>query len=332
MRNRSGYILLACLLIGTAKAQEPQFTQFYASPMYLNPAFTGLTFEHRFTASYRRQWPGIMKSYTTYMAGYDYNLSDLNSGIGGFVLQDRAGISNLKTTLGGINYAYRFRVKKTAEVRAGLSAALVQKKVDYAPLVFNDQLVTGAPISVELSPEPITYLDMGAGVVYNTDSYWFGLAAKHINQANASMLGGNEPLPVYLSAHGGYRYVISETGGTRSKLEEFVSASFNFRKIESNDQLDIGAYYFKSFMNAGIWYRGLPFKRYKAGYPNRESIAILIGLEIPDKMFRIGYSYDITVSGLGISNTQGSHEIAMVYEIAKKRKRTRRVVVSCPKF
>jgi type IX secretion system PorP/SprF family membrane protein len=332
MQIKTALLSVVVLAAVCATAQEPQFTQFYASPMYLNPAFTGLTYEHRFTAGYRRQWPGLQRGFTTFMAGYDYNLADLNSGIGAMVLQDRAGLANLVTTTGGLNYAYRFKIKRGAEIRAGMMAALTQKRVDNSKLVFNDQLITGSPLSSDLRADPLTYLDMGAGALLNTDTYWFGLSAKHINQPNGSLVGNVEPLPVYLSLHGGYRYVISESGGTRSKLEEFISASFNVRKMQQNDQLDVGAYYFKSFMNVGVWYRGLPLKRYKPGYPNRESLCLLLGLEIPDKMFRIGYSYDITVSSLGVGTTQGAHEVALIYEIAKKKMRNRRVLVSCPKF
>ena len=118
-------------------------------------------------------------------------------------------------------------------------------------------------------------------------------------------------LPVSVNVHGGYRYIISARGAGRTKLEEFVSASMQYRREQRYDQLDIGAYYFKSFINLGLWYRGLPLKHYKPGYPNRESVAILVGFEIPDRNFRIGYSYDVTVSKLGISNSQGSHEISI---------------------
>src|SRR3954470_19629164 len=105
----SFFIFMSCLSL---MAQDPQFTQFYASPLYLNPAFTGLTYEHRFALNYRNQWPGINTAYTTYMASYDYNISNLNSGIGLFALQDRAGSSNLVTTQYGANYAYRIKIDK----------------------------------------------------------------------------------------------------------------------------------------------------------------------------------------------------------------------------
>ena len=101
------------------KAQDPQFTQFYAAPMYLNPAFTGVTYEHRFVANYRNQWPGISKAYQTYMASYDYNMNDINSGLGITVMQDRAGTAGLTHSQFGVNYAYHFKVSKFSEIRLG---------------------------------------------------------------------------------------------------------------------------------------------------------------------------------------------------------------------
>ena len=326
------FILLTVISL-SANAQDPQFTQFYAAPLYLNPAFTGLTYEHRFTANYRNQWPGVKTAYSTYMATYDYNVSNMNSGIGGFILQDRAGTSNLVTTMGGVNYAYRVKVGKYSEVRAGVSLVMNQKKIDNTRLIFNDQFITGSSVSQDALPvDKVSYFDMGLGALYNSSNYWLGFSARHINQPNASMVGNIEPLPISGSLHGGYRFIISARGSGKTKLEEFVSASFNIRHEQKYDQLDIGAYYFKSFVNVGLWYRGLPIKKYKPGYPNRESIALLVGLEIPDKNFRVGYSYDATVSNLKINNTQGAHEVSIVYEIASKRKRNKRALVSCPKF
>lgn len=315
--------------------QDPQFTQFYASPLYLNPAFTGLTYEHRFSINFREQWPGIKTAYRTGMFSYDYNISNLNSGIGIFLLTDRAGTSNLVTQQQGLNFAYRFKINKYSEFRLGILMATVQKKLDFTNLIFNDQLANGpgsGPSRDALGAERVRYFDMGCGALYNSTNYWIGASAKHINQPNASMTGEVNPLPVFVSVHGGYRYIISARGSGKTKLEEFLSASFHYKREQRYDQFDIGAYYFKSFLNLGVWYRGLPFKRYKPGYPNRESLALLVGFEVPDKNFRVGYSYDITVSRLGLNNTKGAHEISLVYEVAKKRKRNKRALVSCPKF
>ena len=43
----------------TLQAQDPQFSQYYAAPLYLNPAFTGSEMLPRIGANYRNQWPGI---------------------------------------------------------------------------------------------------------------------------------------------------------------------------------------------------------------------------------------------------------------------------------
>lgn len=333
MMKRHLYSWFCTIVSLAALAQAPQFTQFYAAPIFLNPAFTGLTYEHRFTANARDQWRGISTAYKTGMFTYDYNLSDLNSGIGGFVFQDIAGTSRLTTTQFGFSYAYRVKINKYSEFRMGTIVGITQKRYDYKDLIFNDQLISQAVATSEaVDNSRINYMDLGLGGLYNSTNYWFGMAAKHINQPNASLTGSIEPLPVYISAHGGYRYIISARGAGRTKLEEFVSASVNYRRERRYDQFDIGAYYFKSFVNLGAWYRGLPFKRYKPGYTNRESIALLVGFEIPDKNFRIGYSYDFTISRLGINNSQGSHELSFSYEVAKKRKRNKRALVSCPKF
>jgi len=267
------------------------------------------------------------------MAAYDYNISNMNSGVGLFVLQDKAGTSNLVSTQSGLNFAYRIKLGKFSEARAGVMLSMNQKKLDFTKLRFNDQYISGSSVSHDaLAIDKANYFDMGVGALFNSDNLWLGMAAKHINQPNASMTGNIEPLPVYVSIHGGYRYIIEARGSGKTKLEEFISASFHYRHEQKYDQFDIGAYYFKNMINVGLWYRGLPFKRYKPGYPNRESVALLVGLEIPDKNFRVGYSFDITVSRLGFNNSIGAHEVSLVYEIASKRKRNRRILVSCPKF
>ncbi len=325
------FIFLSC--VTKLFAQDPQFTQFYANPLFLNPAFTGLTYEHRFAATYRNQWPGIKKTYTSYMASYDYNASDLNSGIGVFALQDVAGTSNFVSTQGGLNFAYRVKTGKASEARGGVMLSFNQKKIDDTRLIFNDQFITGSSRSLDiLEQNKITYFDMGVGALFNSRNYWGGMAVKHINQPNVSMTGNIEVLPIFFTMHGGYRYVIKAMGSSRTKLVEYVSLSANYRHEAKYDQFDIGGYYFNKLINVGLWYRGLPYKKYKLGYPSREGISILVGLEIPERNLRIGYSYDITISRLGFSNTVGAHEVTIVYEVAQKRKRNKRVLVTCPKF
>lgn len=312
------------------KAQDPQFTQFYAAPMYLNPAFTGVTYEHRFVANYRNQWPGIKKAYQTYMASYDYNLSDLNSGLGITVMQDRAGTAGLTHTQFGVNYAYHFKISKFAEIRMGANLNYNMKRLDFNKLKFNDQINSGSSISLDAANyEQLNFMDFAAGALLNSTEYWLGLSTKHLTQPNSSLIGDRVPLPLTISLHGGYRFIIEQ----KSKdLKRYVSPAFNYRHQQKYDQLDIGVYYYHLPLNVGLWYRGLPFKKYEATYSSRETIAVLVGFDITEYNLRVGYSYDLTISKLGISNSMGGHEISLIYEVAKKKKRNKRILVSCPKF
>ena len=313
------------------KAQDPQFTQFYASPMYLNPAFTGLTYEHRFVANYRNQWPGVSKTYQTYMASYDYNLSDINSGIGITIMQDRAGTAGLTHTQFGANYAYHFKISKFAEIRLGANLSYNMKRLDFSKLKFNDQLVTGSNTSIEAANyEQLNFMDFAAGALLNSTEYWLGFSAKHLTQPNSSLVGDRVPLPLSISLHGGYRFIIEQK--TKNEIKRYISPAFNYRHELNNDQLDIGIYYYHLPLNVGLWYRGLPFKKYAPTYSSRESVAILVGFDLTEYNLRVGYSYDLTISKLGISSSLGAHEISLVYEIAKKKKKNKRVLVSCPKF
>src|SRR6202000_2562217 len=82
------------------KAQDPQFTQFYANPLYLNPAFAGTARCPRIALNYRNQWPNLASqgsSYVTYSASYDMHLDALAGGIGVLVTTDNQA-NRLKTT------------------------------------------------------------------------------------------------------------------------------------------------------------------------------------------------------------------------------------------
>jgi len=69
--NKMNKIILSFLLISVGLiglAQDQQFTQFYAVPTAMNPAFAGANLQSRFAMQYRNQWLGIPKGYRSYVA------------------------------------------------------------------------------------------------------------------------------------------------------------------------------------------------------------------------------------------------------------------------
>jgi len=113
---------VACLLSFSAVGQDIQLTQFYASPLYLNPAFAGANVCSRFTTNYRNQWPSIKKAYTTYAVSFDHSLPKLNSGIGILATNDIAGTGGLRTTSFSGLYSYEAWINRKMAVRAGVQA------------------------------------------------------------------------------------------------------------------------------------------------------------------------------------------------------------------
>jgi type IX secretion system PorP/SprF family membrane protein len=121
MKKLYTFLLLSFLLLShkIIKAQDPQFTQFYANPLYLNPAFAGSTICPRICFNYRNQWPGIPATYTTTSASFDRYVYGIKSGIGLLVTNDQAGAGTIKTTnVSGI-YSYQLTITRSFSINEG---------------------------------------------------------------------------------------------------------------------------------------------------------------------------------------------------------------------
>lgn len=334
MKPRLGCaILFLLLLCGRASAQDPHFTQFYALPTYLSPAFAGTTVQSRFGLQFRDQWPSIPGAFVSFNFAADQYLRKLNSGIGLIATRDQAGSGALSTTSITAQYAYEIRLKHKVYLRPALQIGYVSRAVDHSKLIFNDQLARGDGSSTNshLGRQSVSYTDLGSGLLLFGPQLWFGVAVQHMNRPNQSLLEGESVLPSQFNVHGGYRFPLSSGGMVRKDAQTIVAA-FNYRAQGKFDQLDIGAYYERDPFFAGVWYRGLPVKSYKAGIANNDAVALLVGFKVGD--WRFGYSYDVTISRLAM-NSGGAHELTTIFEIADKRKRNsmaRRRVVPCAKF
>src|ERR687890_2099287 len=67
------FISYFIFLFVKANAQDPHFSQFFASPLTLNPALTGkFDGELRVAGNYRNQWPTINRAFTTTTVSVDF--------------------------------------------------------------------------------------------------------------------------------------------------------------------------------------------------------------------------------------------------------------------
>lgn len=323
-------LLALSTLVGSG--QDQQYTQFYAASTYLNPAFVGNTIQHRIIGNYRHQWPSIPGAFVSYNASYDIAVPTINSGFGVMFSHDKAGSAGLTYTSINLQYAYEVQLNRNLFFKPGLQWGFNWAGLDYAELIFGDQLVRGGDVSTSevFSLDRVRYFDFSSGMLLYNESFWWGISAHHINQPNQSILGGESGLPMKYSMHGGYRMPIRIVDAP-NRAQAFVAA-FNYKGQGRFDQVDVGVYYELDPFVLGVWYRGIPgFKAYQPGYSNNDALAALVGYQVG--YWKFGYSYDITISRL-ITNTGGTHELSIIYEWAgesvplSKKKR----IIPCAKF
>lgn len=314
-------------------AQHYQFSQFYAAQTYLNPAFTGASACTRLSVNYRNQWSKIPGEFNTYQVSLDKPLKKYNSGIGFTFFNDRAGVNALKSTQFNAMYAYELKINKRLVARAGITSGFTQRGIDNNNLLFGDQIARNAGTSVEsYQYDRLLYFDASAGYLMYGESWWGGIAVHHLNKPNQSLTGDVSRLPMEVKLHGGYKYKIDDESD-KSKDQHFVSAALNYKKSARFNQIDLGAYYAKSYLVFGLWYRGIPVVHEPTDwYKNNDAIIFLIGIS-GDKA-QVGYSFDYTMGKLTLQSSGGTHELSMTYLLCGKRKGKKKklIVVSCPKF
>jgi len=329
-------LLLFCFVMShPSVAQDPQFSQFYSAPLYLNPAFTGNTIQGRVGGNYRKQWSGIPGAFTSYSFFYDHNLDKFNSGVGILLVKDKAGSAGLRfTKIGGL-YAYKMAVTRKLFVNVGIRASYAAQTMNFHELQFGDQLLRDDLFFTleTFTNTSVSYFDMSMGTIFYTRSFWIGASFDHLTRPKYSFSEHDARLPIKYSIHGGYILPIRKT--EKGQVTRSMKIAANYKSQLEWNQLDIGTYFKIYSYIAGVWYRGIPlFKAYKQGYSNNDAIVLMIGYKVQDYL-SIGYSYDITISKLGLV-TKGSHEISIIYEFAqpeyKRDQRRKRFMVPCAKF
>lgn len=312
-------LLLLTAVLQEVRAQDPQFTQFYANPLYLNPAFAGSVRCPRFVLNYRNQWPAIPGNFVTYSASYDQHFDGINGGLGLLVTNDVAGEGTLNTlNVSGI-YSYHLEVNRNFSIKAGFQATYAQRTLDWNKLTFGDQIdsrygfIYGTQET--FGPNSVSFVDFSAGVIGYSEKFFIGFSAHHLTQPDQSFLVPSSRLPMKITAHTGA--VIPLSRKTRFNDPAKISPNILFQQQQDFRQINLGMYFQKSPFIAGLWYR------------NKDAFIVLVGLQ--QGLFKFGYSYDVTVSRL-TNATAGAHEVSFAMQIDCKPKKKRYRTINCPSF
>ncbi len=318
--------LIASLVFGSqlVRAQDHQFTQFYASPLYMNPAFAGTTPHFRFAAIYRNQWPNIPGAFQSMQASLDYNWDYYDTGIGMLLSHNRVGGPGLVNTSANFFYSYQININRSWVARLGLNGGIGFTSIDLSRLTFEDQLINGGPTAEQLSLRPLITPNVGVGGTIYSRQFWFGAAAHNLTRPQRSFLSPDERQAIRFTVQTGVKIPL-DGQGEDTKVSLSPAALYQAQGIY--DQLDLGVNFFYEPMIMGIWYRGIPIQQNIRGNPNQDMLAGLIGVKFGN--WTVSYSYDITFSSL--NNSGGAHEVSLIYAPKYDQRRKRGTKhIDCP--
>ncbi|MBL0144984.1 MAG: PorP/SprF family type IX secretion system membrane protein [Chitinophagaceae bacterium] len=315
-------------------AQDPHFSQFFASPLTLNPAFTG-KFDGiwRLTANHRDQWPSIPKAYVTTSASVDFGILKSKIpekdvfGVGFSGLADASSNKILKLNYGSASLSYHKALSEDgySTIGAGFQATYSSLSLDQTKLTFEDMLTqngfTGTTSDVLTNGNNQNYFDINAGVLYSgstngSNNFYIGASMYHINRPKVSFKDKNWFLTGRITAHAGGYFPIADNlsinGSVIHQIQNKASETTFGAALSINAN---GSMENPTNVYAGSWLR------------LNDAVIPYLGLEFNG--LRIGASYDINISNLRAATaSRGGMELSLIYI----KKPAEPSGIPCPRF
>ena len=331
-------ILILSVFFLQVPAQDPNFSQFFASPLTLNPALTGkFNGVVRVAGNYRNQWPAINAAFRTTTVSADFGMlanripeyDQFGAGIMGMYDINGSGVMKNSYLSGSLAYHKALDAYGYHQLGVGFSATYAQRRLDASKLNFEDELTslgfTGNTAEIFGSNGflNINYADVNAGIVYNGatndyNNFYVGASVYHINRPKVNFQGAAFLLnPRYTVHAGGYFPIANATTLFLSGIQQFQAGA-----TETLFGAAIGFTVNGDFENAidvyaGSWYR------------MGDAIIPYVGLEF--NSLRVGISYDVNTSRLSAaSERRGGMELSLIY--IQKHADPNKKKLSCPRF
>ncbi len=332
-----GVLIMLLTMSAEILAQDPHFSQFYASPLNLNPALAGTSGgAYRVAVNYRDQWQGALdNSLRTFGATGElkYKVGGLKNrpdyAAAGFMFfSDKVGDFDLNTNQIGFVGAYQKSLSKDYDqyLGAGFQMSLIQKSINYEDLFFQDQFNSiddfNLPSGELLPANNFAFLDFIVGLNYYVapqkgKKFMAGFSYAHFTTPEVSFYQINEnPNPA-----------LTKKNALFAKITGYVSTSFRTRETMEiqpralflsqgpHTEINIGTNFkYKFIESEGKYFHFGPWLRMvnnEEGF-GVESIVASVGFEL--KSFLIGLSYDHSIGDL-ITDRKGLNalEISIIY-------------------
>jgi len=334
---------LILIVLSTLKgfSQDPHFSQFFVSPLTLNPALTGkFNGDFRISGNYRDQWPEISKAYVTTTLAFDApilrnRISESDTwGVGVIAMSDKTASGVLTSNYLSLTTAYHKGLDENGyhSLGLGFQAIYADKRLDGTKLNFLDELdanggFTGVSMeTIDNQVLKVNHFSMGLGFLYNGstngyNNFYAGLSAYHLNRSNESFTGDifYKMNPRYTFNMGGAFPLRDETKtvygsalySTQAGAENIVIGGAMGFSFNSDPEFPTAIY-------LGAWTR----------FNNvNDALIPYVGLEYGG--IRFGASYDINISSLKTaSQSKGGVEISLIFI----KRPPGQKFVPCPKF
>ncbi|HEY2583356.1 MAG TPA: PorP/SprF family type IX secretion system membrane protein [Mucilaginibacter sp.] len=314
-------VLLIMVLLASLKclAQDHMYSQFFNSPIYLNPALTGqFPADLRMNFIYRNQFTSVPGSFNYMTAAIDYNIPKFGGGIGMIFTRGAEGTAYF--TKNNIAGTYSYSVGSEDFILSfGIQAGVTNDDIDWNKLVFDDQIdsrlgylpgiTTGAQFPAYNNK---FFFDAGTGVNLVVSEFDLGAAVQHINRPNESFTGAPFKLPMRVTGHASYRMDLNPDDNNDEEQKSYIIPSVIYYQESTSQSLNAGFQYKRTNINAGLWYR-------TGGQDGPAAIVLSVIFDLyinPDggEKLRLGVSHDVPTTGLNYGNTAGTTEVSVGYE------------------
>jgi type IX secretion system PorP/SprF family membrane protein len=310
-------MLLLILAKPALKAADAIFSQYYATSLYLNPAFAGTGSTSRLALNYRHHPMDRLEGMQSLYASVDGYYSGLQGGIGLMAASDRdAGLVE-RHHVAAI-YAYHMRVRRNFFLNFGVQAGYFRRNMHWDPEWFTDP---AQPPPDQLTTSAVNF---AAGAVFHNEKFYGGLAAHHLTQPRENMYEDEFRLSLKYTAHFGYMFKPPEKRRAGTVPFEYLFSPNVIYQVQGDlHRLNLGVYGGIEPIMAGLWYRE------SARGESPGTLVIMAGVVF--ERYRIGYSYDHSLSGFSDA-FHAVHEISITYKFLTSTQRREQRFMTMPVF
>lgn len=317
------FILVLC--VKQTYCQDVEFSQYYANPLYLNPAFAGSDNYARLSLNYKTLLPSSFGDYSTYSASVDKYFDNLSGGVGFQILNDRQAQGVINDLGFNLIYAYHTKLKKDWDFAAGFRLGYHVKSLNTSGLTYPDMIETDGTISPGLESgisQKSLYFDFSFGMLSWYDNYYVGLSVDHLTKPKIS-LGSDDPGPIErkYTLHGGMEIPFYNSLG---RVHMTLSPNLILQVQGASSKLNLGIYLNKKYLTSGIWFKT---------NTNFDLTGCVLMLGYITDYSTFAYSYDVPFYLGGVSGViSGGHEVTFLYKFMYKSKRKKMKAIKCPKI